>query len=58
VKLKPLNKKTAVHKGGFLAHCTYLGAAVLEGHGIYSIAAGVLLFTVIAGVLVGVGHEA
>lgn len=57
MKLKPINKKSAVHKSGFLAHCTYLGAAVLEGHGVYSMAAGVLLVTVIVGVIVGVGQE-
>lgn len=39
-----------IHHG---AHCTYLGAAVAEAHGIYSIAAGVLLCMVIVSAFAG-----
>lgn len=41
------------HKGETLAHLTYLGAAVFEGHGIYALSAGVLGVFVVVGLLVG-----
>ena len=39
------------------AHCTYLGAAAAEAHGLYSMAAGVLLVTVVISAFTGGGVE-
>lgn len=43
----------SMKKGSFCAHCTYLMTAVLEGHGIYSIAAGILLVFIVGGAFFG-----
>lgn len=42
-----------VNKLHWVLHASYLGAATLEGHGFYSLAAGGLLVVVVLGAVLG-----
>lgn len=44
------------HKGETIAHCTYLGATFIEGHGIHAGAAGFVVVFVVLGMLAGGEH--
>lgn len=46
------SKHMLVHRGQEFCHCIYLGAASYHG-GLYGIAAGLLLFLVLVGFLMG-----
>jgi len=46
----------AAHKMHFLCHGMYLTAAVMEGHLLYSTAAGILLFVTVVGAMLDKAH--
>lgn len=53
----PERFRPVVAAGTHLFHVTYLGAATMELHGIYSMAAGGLLGFVVIGIITGFGGE-
>lgn len=47
----PANKKEWHHKADHFTHSTYIGAETFFGHGVLQLVAGLMLLTLIVGVL-------
>ena len=52
-----MNRKHVYEKVHYGCHCSYLGAAVLEAHGLYSWMAALLLMVMLCGLFIGASHE-